>query len=477
MKRSIAISILGSLALASAGCPASGDDPAPATAPQSLASSPQITHGPMLGDVRSQRARIWLRLDGAGEVKVRSRPAGGSWSAPSQGYATGSDNTLIVPLNGLTASTEYSYQLTTDDGASWTTAYKLKTAPPDTAPATFSFVVLTDFEDHLAPALTRALGDQPDFGILLGDLDHRGPGKPDGDDDPDNDADNHLAAMRTMRQDLRSATTGFGAAFIGSASAPGFIVNPLRQIPMYYGWDDHDYCENNADFFCAARPQAFRVLQEYFIPGRDADFSPRGGAYQRIKYGKDVEIFILDGRSWRNNPDGSMLGTAQKQWLKDGLSAAQQAGVKMKFVLSPVPFNRTTKPWDAWALYPVERQELVDYIHGNGITGVTIISGDIHSGGAFDDGTNSDFPEMSSPQANMGTFVDTFLRDNDKPTPQAHWTHGDSDNGWPNTGKKNPGYVRVDVDGAARKATITVRDLEGMVRTANCGHALSYTTP
>src|ERR1044071_9384279 len=133
-----------------------------------------------------------------------------------------------------------------------------------------------------------------------------------------------------------------------------------------------------------------------------------------------------------------------------------------------------------------------------------------------------------------GTFVDTFLRDNDKPTPQAHWTHGDSDNGWaahhrrrrqlddrvqaqdrtarhrPATfgdvrrhvpprqrqadaagaldarrfrqrlaehRKKNPGYVRVDVDGAARKATITVRDLEGMVRTANCGHALSYTTP
>ena len=151
MKRSIAIRILGSLALAGAGCPASGDDPTPITALQSVASSPQITHGPMLGDVRSQRARIWLRLDGAGEVKVRSRPAGGSWSAPSQGYATGSDNTLIVPLNGLTASTEYSYQLTTDDGASWTTAYKLKTAPPDTAPRRSGTFVDTFLRDNDKP--------------------------------------------------------------------------------------------------------------------------------------------------------------------------------------------------------------------------------------------------------------------------------------------------------------------------------------
>jgi len=479
MKRCIVIRILVSLALAGAGCPASGDDAAPVTAQQSVTPTPQITHGPMLGDVRSQRARIWLRLDSAGEVKVRFKPAGGSWSAPSQGYATGSDNTLIVPLNGLTASTDYSYQLTTDDGASWTTAYKLRTTPPDTAPATFSFVVLTDFMDHAAPALTRALADQPDFAVLLGDLDHSGPGKPDGDDDPNNDADNYLAAMRTMRQDLRSATTGFGAAFIGSASTPGFIVNSVRQIPMYYGWDDHDYCDNNADFSCAARPQAFRVLQEYFVPGRDGDFSPSGGTYQRIKYGKDVEIFILDGRSWRNNPDGSMLGNTQKQWLKDGLLAAQQAGVKMKFVLSPVPFNSTTKPWDAWAHYPAERKELVKYIHDNNITGVTIISGDIHSGGALDDGTNSDFPEISSPQANMGSFVDTFLRDNDKPTPQAHWTHGAKENDWPNPGLGLPGYVRVDVDGAARKATITVRniDSDASVRTSQCGHPLSYTTP
>jgi alkaline phosphatase D len=475
MKRCIAISIPVSLALAGAGCSASGDDPAPVTAQQSVTSAPQITHGPMLGDVRSQRARIWLRLDGAGVVKVRVKPAGGSFGASSLGFATGSDNTVIVPLNGLTASTDYSYQLTTDDGASWTSTYKLRTTPPDTAAASFSFVVLTDFQARSAPALTRALGDQPDFGILLGDLDHRGPGKPDGDGDPSNDAAHYLAAMRTMRQELRSATTGFGADFIGSAAAPGFIVNSLRQIPMYYGWDDHDYCDNNADYSCAARPQAFTVLQEYFIPGRDGDFSSSGGSYQRIKYGKDVEIFILDGRSWRNNPAGSMLGNAQKLWLKDGLLAAQQADVKMKFVLSPVPFNRTTKLWDAWGLFSTERKELVDYVQGNGITGVTIISGDIHSGGAFDDGTNSDFPEISSPQTNMGTFVNTFLRGDD--TPQAHWTHGETDNGWPNDGTDLPGYTRVDVDGATRKATITVRNTDGTVRVAHCGHALSYTTP
>jgi len=474
MQRLLRRTLPMTLAIACADHP--GDAPALAAEPQDVGAGPRLTHGPMVGDVRSQKAKIWLRLDGAAQVKVRTRVSGGSWGQPSAGEATGSDNTLTLSLTGLAASTEYGYQLTADNGASWTTEYKLETTPPDTDAATFSFVVLTDFEKAAAPALSRALADQPDFGILLGDLDHRGPGNPDGDDDPSNDEAHYLREMRTMRRELRDASTGFGSAFIGTPTAPGFIVNPRHQIPMYYAWDDHDYCTNNADYLCPARAQAFQVLQEYFVPGRDADFSPSGGSYQRIKYGKDAEIFVLDARAWRNHPAGSMLGNAQKQWLKSQLRAAQDADVKMKFVLSTVPFNKTTKDWDAWALFPAERQELVDFIRTEGITGVTIISGDIHSGGAFDDGTHSDLPEMSSPQANMGDFVNTFLRKDPDLRP-AHWTHGETDNGWPNDGTDNPGYVRVDVDGPTRTATVTVRDLQGNVRIANCGHRLTYTTP
>lgn len=52
--------------------------------------------------------------------------------------------------------------------------------------------------------------------------------------------------------------------------------------------------------------------------------------------------------------------------------------------------------------YIEERTELVDFIEANRIAGVVIISGDIHSGGAIDNGTNSDFPELSVPFANLG---------------------------------------------------------------------------
>ena len=53
-----------------------------------------------------------------------------------------------------------------------------------------------------------------------------------------------------------------------------------------------------------------------------------------------------------------------------------------------------------------ERTELVDFIEANRIAGVVIISGDVHSGGAIDNGTNSRFPEMSVPFANLG-FANT----------------------------------------------------------------------
>ena len=57
--------------------------------------------------------------------------------------------------------------------------------------------------------------------------------------------------------------------------------------------------------------------------------------------------------------------------------------------MSSVPFNPGTKPYDAWGGFLDERGELLQFIEDNNITGVVVMTGDIHSGGAMDDGTNS----------------------------------------------------------------------------------------
>jgi len=69
--------------------------------------------------------------------------------------------------------------------------------------------------------------------------------------------------------------------------------------------------------------------------------------------------------------------------------------------VSTVTWNATTEKDDAWWDFLAERQELTDFIAANAIHNVVFVSGDIHSGGAIDNGDNAGFPEISLPSANL----------------------------------------------------------------------------
>jgi alkaline phosphatase D len=92
-----------------------------------------------------------------------------------------------------------------------------------------------------------------------------------------------------------------------------------------------------------------------------------------------------------------MLGATQKAWLLNGLLTSTAT---WKFVVSSSVWNPHSKQEDSWALYQHEQNEIVDFIRTNSITGVIFMSGDIHSAGAIDNGTNSYFPEISVPNTN-----------------------------------------------------------------------------
>ena len=130
--------------------------------------------------------------------------------------------------------------------------------------------------------------------------------------------------------------------------------------------------------------------------------SPGQGFWQRFRYAQ-AEVFVLDLRSARDpdaKPDSgtkTMLGATQKAWLLDGLRTSTAT---WKFIVSSSVWNPHSKQSDSWALYQHEQNEIVDFIHSSSITGVIFMSGDIHSGGAIDNGTNSYFPEISVPNTN-----------------------------------------------------------------------------
>jgi alkaline phosphatase D len=92
-----------------------------------------------------------------------------------------------------------------------------------------------------------------------------------------------------------------------------------------------------------------------------------------------------------------MLGATQKAWL---LNSLLNSTATWKFIVSSSVWNPHSKQDDSWAQFKHEQDAIVDFIRTNSITGVIFMSGDLHSGGAIDDGTNSYFPEISVPNTN-----------------------------------------------------------------------------
>jgi alkaline phosphatase D len=267
--------------------------------------------------------------------------------------------------------------------------HKFKTFPSGSA--TFTFAVFADVapNDRAALAYMNAKNDGALFALQIGDLDHRDPSS--------------LAACRTMHRDMKDPSNLHG---------DDFATHILSKMAVVHVWDDHDYCGNDEDKDCSNKANALQAFDEHWVTYARPNASE--GLWHSFEVG-DAEFFVLDLRSQRDantdtdNSDKSMLDgdeitDDQKDWLKDGLN---NSSATWKFIVSSVTGNPTARPAadDAWKSFSTEREELQDYIEDNSITGVIMLTGDLHTGGAIDDGTNNGFslPELCVPHTNLLT--------------------------------------------------------------------------
>ncbi|OYP33193.1 hypothetical protein CGZ80_17920 [Rhodopirellula sp. MGV] len=105
----------------------------------------------------------------------------------------------------------------------------------------------------------------------------------------------------------------------------------------YFLKDDHDTLKNDCwsgqRYGSVTFDQGVRLFNEEQFPSNPS-------RYKSIRWGKHLEIWLLEGRDFRsgnNQPDGpgkSILGTAQKQWLLEGLG---KSDATFKLVCSPTP--------------------------------------------------------------------------------------------------------------------------------------------
>lgn len=327
---------------------------------ESIWGSP-LTHGPLLGAVDADGARIWYRSDLTRPVKLRvASTASALANAPVVHYgypAIENDFTETVHVQGLSPESTYYYDLEIDGERFGPWSFQTAPAPDTQTRLKIAFGSCAYVPDQ--PVFGALTAYQPDVFLFVGD-NHYG----------------NTADLDAQRQNYRQ------------------VYNiPLRrdflhQASILTTWDDHDYAGDNLDGNAAGKEDALRVFTEYTA---NASYGITGtpGVFTSQRYGP-IEFFMIDDRYYRGL-EGDMLGSAQETWLMNALA---QSDATFKFLVSGSQWT-LQGTGDSWAEFPEAQQRLIAALAT--IPGVVFLSGDVH----HDEmrllpGVGYDIPELTS---------------------------------------------------------------------------------
>ena len=167
-----------------------------------------------------------------------------------------------------------------------------------------------------------------------------------------------------------------------------------RSTPIAYMWDDHDYGPNNSDRFSpgqASAREAYRTMTPHYPLAAGLGNVP---IFQSFSIGR-LHFILTDLRSSRRPHSRfsrvpTMMGERQKDWFKQEILFAKEAGEVIVWVSSVPWIYRANPRSDSWGGYAEEREEIADFLKENEVENIFILAGDAHMV-AMDDGSNSDF--------------------------------------------------------------------------------------
>lgn len=165
------------------------------------------------------------------------------------------------------------------------------------------------------------------------------------------------------------------------------LAELLKTTPVYGVWDDHDFGKDNTDGTLAGREHSRAAFIKWH-PANPSFGEDEEGVYTKVRVGP-VEVFLLDARWFANtepsfaDPDKpTLLGRRQWEWLRRELPASEAPFKVLVTGLLWADSCRANKP-DCWAQYRHERDAIMRFIGERRISGVLIMSGDIHRSRAF----------------------------------------------------------------------------------------------
>ncbi len=308
-----------------------------------------LSLGYISGDVTHQSALIWLRADAGSRVALQFAEEPGfsqSNSTPASAVDRRSDNSAIISLDGLRPATRYFYRALVSGKAPGPAASFLTAPPPDEI-AKVVFCFSGDTRESYQPftVMQAVLAQRPDFFLHLGDTIYADRG----------------GSARSLEE--------FWQKYQANRSDL-FSQNCFSATSVYALWDDHEVADNYPPNHPLA-PIGRKAFLDYWPVRRTASDPER--IYRSVRWGRAVELFLLDTRQYRDPNRRTMLGKAQREWLFDALG---KSTATFKFIATSVPMAGGGS--DRWDGYPEEREEILRCIQQKKVLGVVFLSADMH---------------------------------------------------------------------------------------------------
>ena len=200
------------------------------------------------------------------------------------------------------------------------------------------------------------------------------------------------------------------------------LENFLKNVSTEFIWDDHDFGLNDGGSNYRYKDRAKELfLETWKIPSKDPRRLRDGLYFDKIikKKGLKIHLIFLDNRFFKSewkltdefnkegkeryvkdfDPDKTILGKKQWQWLKDKLNEDSD----IKIVLSSLQILSLGHGWESWDKLPLERERFFKLIDESNLPNLFILSGDRHRGGFYKFQTvgNNNIYEFTSSSLNL----------------------------------------------------------------------------
>jgi alkaline phosphatase D len=390
MRHLIALAALGTLVLG---------------AVSATAASPGFRYGVAAGEMTSASAVLWTRAPRAGKVTVRVSRSKSLQSAIVYSAEARTVNDLTVTRKVFVApGTRYWYRF--EQGGARSVVGTFTTAPRPSAAVGVRFAISGDADATPGPngepgfnsygVYARMAAEANAFNINLGDTIY---------------SDSELGGAPVAR----TIDEKWGKYRLGLALP---ALRSLRASSgLYSHWDDHEFVN---DFSKPENGQAiYTAGVEAFRDYAPVAYYPANGLYRSFRWGKNLELFFLDERSFRSgkataacggdlaptapqavrdafatlapplrnpvssaclaaigDPSRTMLGSRQFEAFTKAIKASKAT---WKVVVNEVPIQQFyALPYDRWEGYAAERERLLRFLQAN-VKNVVFLTTDTHA--------------------------------------------------------------------------------------------------